>query len=102
MKFMNATQIIENLTNVTRPFYSKIIVTVIILLLGLFIGRFIGKLITKILGEIELNKIYKLATGLSARLDKIIGINHNRYSLSYKGFRSKHLCWNVYASKRDD
>lgn len=73
MRIMNSSEMLESLTNAAEPFYSKIVVTLVILLLGLFIGRFIGRLVTKILGEVELNKIYKLATGYSSKLDKIIG-----------------------------
>lgn len=72
MQALNTTDIMQSISGLVRPFYSDIIIAVIILLCGLIIGRIIGRLLFKLLSEIELNKLFKLATGFSVRLDNIL------------------------------
>ena len=72
MQALNTTNVMKNISGLIKPFYSDIIIAVIILLCGLIAGRIVGRLLFKLLSEIELNKLFKLATGFSVRLDNIL------------------------------
>lgn len=66
-------EVFTEMSGMIKPFYSKIIVALVLLLLGLIIGRLAGRMIYRVLSEIEINKIVKKTTGMSFRLDKFLG-----------------------------
>lgn len=72
MSEYNITGTLEEVSGFLEPIYSSIIISVIILLIGLIIGKVVGRLSFKLLSEIELNKIFKLATGMNVKLDNIV------------------------------
>ena len=51
--------IFDRVFELLKPFYTKIVVAIIILFLGLIAGKLIGRLIKKVLLEVELNNIVK-------------------------------------------
>ncbi len=72
---MGELDILETLQSVgdfLEPIYSNIIITLIILLIGFIVGKVVGRLSFKLLSEIELNKLFRLATGMSVKLDQIL------------------------------
>jgi small conductance mechanosensitive channel len=66
--------IFDKIFELLRPFYTKIVVAIIILFLGLIAGKLISRLIKKVLLEVELNNIVKNATGLNLRLESLISL----------------------------
>ncbi len=74
MENLNATGVFEGLGVFLKPFYSGIIIAVIILLIGLVLGKVLGRLSLKLLSEVEINEIFKLATGLNVKFDRIISL----------------------------
>ncbi|MFW5991410.1 MAG: mechanosensitive ion channel domain-containing protein [Candidatus Nanoarchaeia archaeon] len=72
MQALNQTETLRNISSLIEPFYSSIIISAIILLSGFVLGRILGRLLFKVLSEIELNKIFKLATGLNIKIDNIL------------------------------
>ncbi|MGM5482348.1 MAG: mechanosensitive ion channel domain-containing protein [Nanobdellota archaeon] len=72
MQLLNSSESFKNISSIIRPFYSDIIIGVIILLCGLVVGKVVSRVLFKVFSEIELNKLFKLATGFSVRLDNIL------------------------------
>ncbi len=72
MGALNNSTTFERVSVFLEPFYSNIIIALVILLIGLIVGKVLGRLALKLLSEIEVNKIFKLATGMSVKLDKLI------------------------------
>ena len=56
-----------------QPFFSKLVVAVIILLIGIIIGKLLGRLTQKLLNSIELNMLIRKAVGLRIRMEEFIG-----------------------------
>ena len=71
MEQLNITGTLQDVGGFLEPIYSNIIITVIILLIGLIVGKVLGRLSFKLFSEIELNKLFSLATGMSIKLDQI-------------------------------
>ncbi len=71
MANLTATDILKSA--VIRPILTDLLIATLILIAGFIIGRFLGRLITRLLSEIELNNFFRLATGISARIDHMIG-----------------------------
>ncbi len=57
---------------------NKGVISIIILLIGFIIGRLAGKVVQKFLHELNLDQLFKKATGVNASLEEIAG-----YSVKY-------------------
>ncbi|MFP4423978.1 MAG: mechanosensitive ion channel family protein [Candidatus Woesearchaeota archaeon] len=72
---MNVTFIAEAFdlsTSFYDGFLFNLILAAIVLLVGFVIGRMAGKLVQRVLGEIELNHIFKNATGKEFSLEEFV------------------------------
>jgi len=65
--------LLETITGFLKPFYTRIIISIVIVVLGLFVGKLLGRFVKKVLSEIELDRFIKTATGVSLRLESLIG-----------------------------
>ena len=60
------------LTELLKPFFSKIVVAIIVLLIGFIIGKFTQRIIQKILDELALNEISKRLFNKHIRIEEMI------------------------------
>lgn len=56
-----------------KPFFSDLVVAVIILLIGLIIGKILGRVVQKVLSSLEINRLVKKSIGLRIRLEEFLG-----------------------------
>jgi small-conductance mechanosensitive channel len=72
------TQFIDNIIFFFTDIYSKIIIKVvvalIIILFGFIIAKIIGKSLYKLFHELNINSIFKKATGLNTRIDHVLSL----------------------------
>ncbi|MFW6013551.1 MAG: mechanosensitive ion channel domain-containing protein [Candidatus Nanoarchaeia archaeon] len=71
MSEINILETLKDVGSFLEPIYSNIIISVIILLIGLIVGKVVGRLSLKLLNEIELNNLFRLATGMTVKVDQI-------------------------------
>lgn len=61
---------LENIFSFFESWYTKIISIIIIILIGFIIGRVAGRIVLKVLHDIEVDKIFKKAAGVSINIER--------------------------------
>ncbi len=64
--------IIDTINRLLQPFYSQIIVALILIFFGLILGKLLGSLVKRILTEIRLDRLVKSLTGISLQVESFI------------------------------
>jgi small-conductance mechanosensitive channel len=64
--------LIDTQNGLLKPFYSQIIVALILLFFGLILGKLLGSLVKKILSELRLDRLVKNLTGINLQVESFI------------------------------
>ncbi|MFH1848869.1 MAG: mechanosensitive ion channel domain-containing protein [archaeon] len=70
---MVLTDSVSTISGILEPFFTRIMVAIVIILIGFIIARLLGKTVQRILHELEVNAVVKRAVGIRISLEEIIG-----------------------------